>query len=251
MDLIRLISPIIATALVASLAPHAAAQFVPVFQDRGGVTEASLTNGAFHGDSDFANDFGLFTSALTSYLTATDGASSSATSSQTSEFTPTLIHGVLASASVVATGTTNISGHSIASGATIFTFDLLGPERVRFLSSGGLSFVGSNGVPTDLYGFASVWLMDSTGATLASIDLSLFASGTDTDSYRGTLPAGQYSIFAVTKTHAISHNLIGPPPGSGTAHADISFSLAIVPAPGAAALLGLGTLVLSRRRRTH
>jgi len=87
--------------------------------------------------------------------------------------------------------------------------------------------------------------------SLVNTDTSavIAASSTDTDfltfDASGTLSAGNYALIAdatswVDRTFAT---------GFGDATSTVSFELTIVPAPGSAALLGLGGLLAIRRRR--
>lgn len=254
MNRTQLISPILATALVASFAPHAAAQFSPVTQERSALTNVSVSSGASSGDSAEATDFGLFTPSLTSTITGAAGASATANAAQTSSFSPTLIFGDLSASSAVATGATFVTAESDGSSSLLFIFDLAVPTEIAFTASGAMSFVGTNpdGEPSDLYGAARVRLLDAdTSDQIAGFQLFGPDGASDSAIFSGTLPAGSYVILAFASTHAFSADLLGPPARSGSGEASVTFSFALIPAPGAAALLGLGTLTLARRRRTN
>ena len=251
MNRIQVISPIAASILVAALAQNAAAQFIPVTQERSALTSVSVSSGASNGDSAEATDFGLFSPSLTSTITGAAGASATANAAQTSSFSPTLIFGDLSASSAVATGATFVTAESDGASNLLFIFDLAAPTEIAFTASGSMSFVGTNpdGEPSDLYGAARVRLLDAdTMDQVAGFQLFGPDAATDSAFFSGTLPAGSYAILAFASTHAFSADLLGPPARSGSGEASVSFSFALIPAPSAAALLGLGTLALARRR---
>lgn len=251
MNRAHVLSPIVAAALLAPLAPHAAAQFAPTIQERSAQTTASVTSGS--SDSDFAEatDFGLFTPTLTSLVTGPGGANASAGASQSSSFSSALISGALSSSVSAATGSTFVVGESDAASSLLFIFSIAAPTQVLFSASGSMSFLGTNpdGEPSDLYGAARVSLVDAdTLDPVAAFSLFGADGGSDSASFIGTLSAGSYAIQALASTHIYSADLLGPPPRSGSGSSGVSFSLAVVPTPGSALLLGVGTLTLSRRR---
>lgn len=247
----QVISPIVAAAFVASIAPHAAAQFSPVIQERSAQTSAMVSSGA--SDSDFAEatDFGLFMPALVSSVTGASGARGSAGAGQSSSFSSSTISGSLSTSVSAATGSTFVVGQAEAASSLLFIFSLASATDVLFSASGSMGFVGTNpdGEPADLYGAARVSLVDaSTLDPVAAFALFGADGGSDSASFIGTLAAGNYAIQAFASTSIYSADLLGPPPRSGSGSSGVAFSLTVVPAPGASLLLGLGTLALSRRR---
>jgi hypothetical protein len=236
--------------LFLSLAPLASAQLVSVNQERFVQTQAQVSSGQSSGDFDEATTFGPFVRNLSSSVTGANGAGADATASQSSTFGSTLVTGTLSAAGDVKTGTTFITGESDAQSSLLYIFNLGQTSPVEFTANGLLAYVGRdpNGEPSDLFGTARVRLINAvTEDVIAGFQL-FDDPGTDSASFNGVLPAGQYAILAYAQLHAFSADLLGPPPRSGSGNANVSFSL-IVPSPGAPVLLGMSLLALSRRRR--
>lgn len=236
--------------VVAAFAAPAFAQFVPVIQERSVVTQASVSSGASDGDSDEAAGFGPFVGAASSSASGAAGASALGLAGQTSVFTPLLLSGTLSAGSAVATGATFVTGESDGASTLLFIFSLAAPTPVQFTASGTLAIVGSNpnGEPSDLFGVASVRLLDAnTQDQIAGFFMQDTVNDADAAFFAGTLPAGQYALLARATTHAFSADLLGPPARSGSAQSDVTFAFSAVPAPGSLWLLGL--LAAARRRR--
>jgi hypothetical protein len=232
------------------LAPCAAGQIMPVIQERTVQTQVMVSSGGSSGDFDEAATFSPFTRTITSSVTGAAGAGADASAAQDSTLGSALVTATLGAHSAGRTGSTFVTGESDAQSTFLFIFSLSDPATIRFRAAGGLAFVGRNpeGDPSDLSGLATVRLLDAiTEDLVAGFQLNGEAAS-DSASFDGTLPAGRYALLATVRTHAFSADLLGPPPRSGSGDANASFSLAVVPAPGACALLAVGVLALPRRR---
>lgn len=235
-----------------SMASLVSAQISPVTQERFVQTQANVSSGESSGDFDEATTFGPFLSNLSSVVTGPNGAGATATASQDSAFSAALVTGTLSAGGAVQTGSTFVTGESNSQSSLLYIFNLDQATPIQFTASGSLSYFGRNpdGEPSDLYGAARVRLIDAISEDLIA-GFQLFSDpGTDSATFNGILPAGQYAILAYAQLYAFSADLIGPPPRSGSGEADVSFSLA-VPSPAAPALLGMGLFALSRRRRAN
>lgn len=248
MNRTSVLSPLAASILVAALAPHAAAQFIPVTQERYVQTAATLTSGPAADDYAEATDFGHFDTLLSSSLLGVVGA----TAEQDSAFSPSLIAGSLIASCGVAIDSPFGLGEAEGTTNLLFIFDLAAPTHVSFVASGEMSFVGTNpdGEPSDLYGAARVRLLNAdTSDQIAGFQLFGTDYAADSASFSGTLPAGSYVILAHAFTHIFGNDFHVGSARSASGVAYVDFAL-VIPAPSAAALLGLGTLALARRRRS-
>jgi hypothetical protein len=238
--------------LVMSMAPLASAQITPVIQERFVQTQADVSSGQSSSDFDEAATFDPFLRSLSSSITGANGAGADAAAGQDSAFTAAMVTGTLSAGGAVRTGATFITGESNAQSSLLFIFNLDQATPIQFTANGSLSYVGRNpsGEPSDLFGAARVRLVDAITEEMIA-GFQLFSDpGTDAAAFNGTLPAGQYAILAYAQLHAFSADLLGPPPRSGSGDANVSFSLT-VPAPAAPALLGIGLLAFSSRRRAN
>jgi len=238
--------------LLISVASLASAQITSVIQERFVQTQADVSSGQSAGDFDEASTFGPFLSNLSSSVTGPNGAGATATAGQNSAFTAAVVTGTLTAGGAVQTGTTFITGESNSQSSLLYIFNLAQAAPIEFTANGSLSYVGRNpdGEPSDLYGAARVRLIDAITMDLIA-GFQLFSDpGTDSAAFSAMLPAGQYAILAYAQLHAFSADLVGPPARSGSGIANVSFSLS-VPAPAAPALLGIGLLAISRRRRAN
>lgn len=233
-----------------SMTPLASAQLTSITQERFVQTQAEVSSGQSSSDFDEATTFGPFVRNLSSTITGANGAGATATAGQNSAFSSTLVTGTLSAGGAVQTGTTFITGESSAQSSLLYIFNLDQAAPIQFNANGSLSYVGRNpdGEPSDLYGAARVRLINAiTEEQIAGFQL-FSDPGTDSATFSGMLPAGQYAILAYTQLHAFSADLLGPPPRSGSGTANVSFSLA-VPSPAAPTLIGIGLVGLARRRR--
>ncbi len=213
--------------LFAAFAPAAFASISPVTQERSVQTLASVTSGGSSSDFAEATSFAPFVRTITSTISGAAGAGADATASQDSAFTDTSITGSFAAHSAARTGTTFDVGESDAQSNYLFIFNLTAATTINFTANGQLAFVGQNpdGEPSDLYGRASVRLLNGVTEELIA-GFTLFPeAGTDSATFSGTLPAGQYVILAAARTYAYSADLLGPPLRSGSGDAHVSFAL--------------------------
>jgi hypothetical protein len=243
-------SRVLPALLVFSIAPLASAQLTSVEQERFVQTQADVSSGQSSSDYDEATTFGPFFRNLSSSITGANGAGATATAGQNSALSSTLVTGTLSAGGAVQTGTTFITGESSAQSSLLYIFNLGQAAPIQFAANGSLSYIGRdpNGEPSDLFGAARVKLINAITEDVIA-GFQLFSDpGTDSASFNGMLPAGQYAILAFAQLHAFSADLLGPPPRSGSGDANVSFTL-IVPSPAAPALLGIGLVALSRRRR--
>jgi len=242
---------IYASAVLAALSPVALAAISPVLQERSVQSLATVSSGGSSSDFAEATNFAPFIRTANAAITGAAGAGAESASSQNSALTDTSITAALTANSAARTGATFDVGESDAQSNLLFIFNLTSATAIDFTASGSLSFVGlnPNGEPSDLYGTASVRLLDGITQDLIAGFTVFGGPGTDSASFSGTLPAGQYAILAAARTYAYSADLLGPPPRSGSGAADATFSLTIVPTPGTSALLALGFFAPFRRRR--
>lgn len=249
MPLFRALPPVL---VVAALAVPAAGQIVPVTQERSVQTAATVSSGDSTGDYDEAADYGPFVRTLTSSVTGAAGAGATAVASQNSSLGSALITGTLGAHAEVSTGATFVTGESDVHSNLLIIFNLAAPTPVQFNAAGSLQYLGRNpnGEPSDLSGIASVRLLDGITEDLIAGFQFFDTPVSDSVTFNGTLPAGQYVILATAQMHAFSADLLGPPPRSGSGGAGASFTLTVVPAPGASAVIGVGMLWLARRRRS-
>lgn len=225
----------------------------PVIQERSVQTQVMVSSGQSASDMDEAGTFGPFSRTVTSGITGAAGASADATASQTSSIGAAGITGQLSALGAAATGATFITGDANSQSNLLVIFSLSESTPVQFLAAGSLAFVGRNpdGEPSDLSGLSRVRLINAvTEEVISGFQLNGDAA-TDSAMFSGTLAPGQYVILASAQMHVFSADLLGPPARSGSGTANASFSLTIVPAPGAAALFGISGLFAVRRRRVH
>ena len=230
---------------------YAAGQISSVLQERRVQTQVTVSSGGSNGDFAESMDFGPFLRSLSSIVLGAGGSSADASAAQDSTLTSGGVSGFLSAGSVVRTGSTFVTGEGDGTSSFLYIFNLAAPTAIQFRAEGNLSYIGRdpNGEPSDLFGTASVRLLDGITMDLIA-GFTLFSDpGFDSASFDGTLPSGQYVILASARLHAFSADLLGPPARSGSGVADASFSLNVIPSPGVSALLGMGVLAMARRRR--
>jgi hypothetical protein len=239
---------LVAGALV--LCTQAIAQIVPTGQERSVLTTAELGNGTSDGNFVDSPDFGPFAQSISTQLTGPGGAVADSFASQTSSISSSAVSGTLASSINVVTGSTFVTAQGRGRSNFLLLFSLSQASPVEFIAGGSIVLrgVNPNGDPSDLYGRASVRLLNAdTEDQIAGF--TLFPSaGSDSASFSGTLPAGSYALLATAESFGFSPDLLGPPVRSGSGQAQVNFSLT-VPAPASAVLVGLGGLLAVRRRR--
>ena len=238
--------------MLAAIAPYAAGQISPVTQERSVTTSADVSSGPSSNDYDEASNFGPFVRSITSSITGAAGAGAEATASHNSTLTSTLLSGTLSAHAAARTGTTFDVGESDGQTSFLYIFSLAVATPIQFAASGHITTVGvnPNGDPSDLYGMSSVRLLDENTLDLISGFQLQSDAASDSATFNGTLPAGQYVILASAWLHAYSADLLGPPARSGSGDASATFTLTtVVPSPGAAGVLGIGAVAMSRRRR--
>jgi hypothetical protein len=240
---------VIAHCAIVSSAP---AQIIAVTQERSVAANAGVSSGAQDGGSAEAPNFGPFVRTLSFSVTGPNGAGADATAAQDSALGSTLITANLSASCAARTGLTFVTGDSTAISSFLFIFNLSAATPVIFTASGSLAYIGRNpdGEPSDLDGMASVRLLDADTQDLISGFTLNHEPGSDSATFGGMLPAGQYVILATTQMHAFSADLLGPPPRSGSGQAGVQFSLTAVPGPGAGAglVLAIGLGAMRRRR---
>lgn len=231
--------------------PSASGQIISSLQERSVQTFASVTSGASDNGYAEATNFGPFTPSIASSVSGAGGATADSQASQNTSFSSTAVAGQLHARSDVRTGSTFVVGEADGQSSYLYFFSLASATPVQFLASGTLALFGSNpdGEPSDLYGFARARLLDSNSMDLiAGFNIGP-AGGTDSASFNGTLPAGDYVILAQAQTHGYSADLLGPPARAGWADSTVNLTLTVVPSPAGLCVLTLGLLATGRRRR--
>lgn len=238
--------------LLAAVAP-ATAQISPVVQERSVLVDAMAFTAGGGSDDDResaeAVNFGLFNRTV-KVSASQPTALARAFALQESSLSSTQVSGRLEATITVSSGAAS-AAQSDADSSLLFIFDLTAATPIEFRASASLLLRGrnENGEPSDLFGWSRVRLINaSTEEAFASINLTGDDAREDA-SFDGMLPAGRYAILASTKAFAFSPDLLGPPLRSGGGDADLSFSLTVIPAPGAAAVGMAGLLCVARRRR--
>lgn len=237
--------------VLAGTCGSAYAQFLPNSAERFNAASAALGNGLDDADGDNFSAMGPWVHTANVGVAEPNGGGAESTASQNSMVSGNLVSGSLNALTSVRTGSTFITGEGQSQSNFVFIFSLAAPTPVSLTGNASINLVGVNpdGEPSDLYGRAHVKLLDGdTSDEIAGI--SLFPSaGSLTLSYSATLPAGNYVLLANAFSYAFSADLLGPPARSGSGNSHVDFSLTVVPAPGAAMVLGLGGLLAARRRR--
>ncbi len=214
---------------LAACSSQALAQFTSVLQERSVTTSVSVTSGGSDNDSDQANNFGPFIGSVSSSIAGPGGAQADAGASQNSQMSATSITGLMNAQVAVRTGTTFVVGEGDSDSTYLYIFNVTSATEVVFSANGELGYIGRNpdGEPSDLYGSASVRLINAiTEEPIAGF--TLFSEpGGNTASFEGELPAGQYAILAHTRMHGYSADLIGPPLRSGSGTTTVTFNLAV------------------------
>ena len=244
---LRCVAP---AAFVCVMAAGAFGQIVATDQERSVVAASELGNGSSDGDFDSALNFGPFVRSLSVPLSGPGGAFAESSASQNTVIGGAGVTGLLSASANVATGSTFVTGQGMGRSSYLLLFSLSQASPVQFLASGSILLNGVNpdGEPSDLYGRASVRLINAGTDELVS-GFTLFPeAGSDSASFNGMLPAGSYALLATAESFAFSADLLGPPARSGSGQSQVEFSLT-VPSPSGLALLGLGGVLAVRRRR--
>lgn len=240
---------------LAACVPTSLAQINAVMAERSLMTSATASNVGGGSVEDFDSDFTEGTSPFIRTIAANaagiGGALANGTAIQDSDISSTRIYGDLEAHGSAFTGSNIAPAQADAESNLLFIFNLTEATPIEFFARGKVTMVGRNedGEPSDLYGWSRVRLINAdTEEPLALLNL-MMDKVSDEVEFNGTLAAGRYAIIASTKAFVYSADLLGPPPRSGLADSEMSFSLTVVPTPGAATLMLLAGLGATRRRR--
>lgn len=246
-----LLRRILALVIVAPATLSATAQMFGETIIRYAYARATLSSGESTSEIEDGSLFGPpFIAHASASLAAPGGPSGEANARQNSSIGPAFAGGSFRATCDVESSTSPVTSEAYGLSYMFYTFNLAVTSNVRFVASAEIDYsdLAFDDDPTDRGGYASVLLMNGAGtSTIAGLTLDLDA-GADSLAQSMLLPAGYYRIVAHAELRASSAEVTGAPPANGLGHADVRFSLRVVPPPGTLAPLAL-SLVLCRRRR--
>jgi hypothetical protein len=243
--------PAVIALAVAALPAVGLAQITYSTHERSYSTAVALGNGVDDFGSADSDSASPFVGTVNRGVAEPNGGGAEGTAGQNSTTSSSSIIGSLSAFGAVRTGSSFVTGEATSQSNFLVLFSLAAPTPVLFTGNGSVALTGvnPNGEPSDLYGRARLQLVNAD--TLDPVaGFNIFPeAGVDSVNFNGVLPAGNYALSAQAFSYAFSADLLGPPARSGSGQSDVNFSLTVVPAPSAMALLGLAGVFAGRRRR--